>query len=77
MAKRPNRLHVLDFIISVLTRQEKEIDRNLTRLEKAIRKIETLGESRATQKVSPSCKRPRSEHRKEQKAEKKAVHHIA
>lgn len=73
MRKGSNRLNVLDFIISVLTRHEREIDKNLTRLERVTRKLEKLDKNRAPQKVSPSRKRPRSEHRKRQKTEKKAA----
>jgi len=52
MKKGLNRLSVLDFIISVLIRHEKELDKSLAKIERITRKLERNRESQTTGEVS-------------------------
>jgi len=51
MTKESSRINVLDFIISVLARHEKEFDKNLTRLERVTKKLERINEKQTFEKA--------------------------
>ena len=47
MTESPSRLTVIDFVISVLIRYEKQLDKTLARLERATSKLESKTDGQA------------------------------
>ncbi len=75
MTKGSNRINVLDFIISVLTRHEKELDKNLVKLERMTRKLERNNSFQTSEATSPSYSKPTVNRQEaKRKAKRKAVH---
>jgi len=74
MAKISNRINVLDFVISVLTRHEKELDRNLAKLERITRKLEGSDNGQTAEGVLLSnLKQPSKRSERKPKAKSKAT----
>jgi len=51
--KEPNKLNVIDFVISVLVKHEKELEKDLSKLEKIAKNLEKCDKNNSTEKLLP------------------------